>query len=60
MTPALNEVKAFSAVFNADLTFPVYKRFGFSTGVLDSFLNDPAFGSKRNSFQFTGGATYTF
>lgn len=60
VTPALNQIKAFSAVFNASLTFPVYKRFGFSTGVLDSFLNDPAFGSKRNSFQFTGGVSYTF
>lgn len=60
LTPALNQVKAFSALFNAGLTFPVYKRFSFSTGVLDAFLNDPAAGSKKNSFQFTGGVTYTF
>jgi len=59
-TPALNQVKAFSALFTAGLVFPVYKRFGFSTGVQDAFLNDPAAGSNRNSFQFTGGVTYTF
>lgn len=60
VTPALNQVKAFSALFTAGLLFPVYKHFGFSTGVLDAFLNDPAAGSNRNSFQFTGGVTYTF
>jgi hypothetical protein len=41
------------------LTFPVYKRLGFSLSALDDFLNDPAFGSKKNSFQFSAGLTYT-
>jgi hypothetical protein len=59
ITPAFNESNAYSAVASAGLLFPVYKRLGFSVGVLDNFLNDPAAGSKKNSFQFTGGVTYT-
>ncbi len=60
VTPAFNQVKAFSAIFTAGLVFPVYKRFAFTVGTVDDYLNDPAVGSKRNSFQFTGGLTYTF
>src|SRR5665213_1920145 len=36
----------------------LYKRFSLTTGILDSFLNDPPGGFKRNSFQFTTGLTY--
>ena len=60
VTPAFNQIDAFSAIFSAGLVFPVYKRFAFSVGALDDYLNDPAIGSKRNSFQFVGGLTYTF
>jgi hypothetical protein len=59
ITPAFNQSNAYSAVATANLLFPVYKRLGFSVGVLDDFLNDPAVGSKKNSFQFTAGVTYT-
>jgi hypothetical protein len=59
ITPAFNQSNAYSAVASAGLLFPVYKRLGFSVGALDDFLNDPAAGSKKNSFQFTGGVTYT-
>ncbi len=59
ITPAFNQTNAYSAVATAGLLFPVYKRLGFSVGVLDNFLNDPAAGSKKNSFQFTAGVTYT-
>jgi hypothetical protein len=59
ITPAFNQSKAYSAVATAGLLFPVYKRLGFSVGALDDFLNDPAAGSKKNSFQFTAGVTYT-
>ena len=59
VTPAFNNVNAYSAVATAGLVFPVYKRLGFSVGTLDDFLNDPAIGSKKNSFQFTAGVTYT-
>ena len=59
ITPAFNQTNAYSAEATAGLAFPVYKRFGFSLGTLDDFLNDPAAGSKKNSFQFTAGVTYT-
>jgi Protein of unknown function, DUF481 len=59
ITPAFNNTNAYSAVATAALLFPVYKRFGFSVGTLDDFLNDPAAGSKKNSFQFTAGVTYS-
>jgi len=59
ITPAFNNTNAYSAEATAGLLFPVYKRFGFTVGTLDDFLNDPAAGSKKNSFQFTAGVTYT-
>ena len=59
ITPAFNQTNAYSAVATAGLLFPVYKRLGFSVGALDDFLNDPAAGSKKNSFQFTAGVTYS-
>jgi hypothetical protein len=59
ITPAFNQTNAYSATATAALLFPVYKRLGFTIGTLDDFLNDPAAGSKKNSFQFTAGVTYT-
>ena len=59
ITPAFNQTNAWSAVGTTGLVFPVYKQFSFSVGALDDFLNDPAAGSKKNSFQFTAGVTYT-
>jgi len=59
-TPAWNDTSAYSAFASAALTFPVYHRFGFTLGALDNFLNSPPPGFKKNSFQFTVGATYSF
>ncbi len=59
ITPAFNNTNAYSAIASSSLVFPVYKRLGFSVGALDDFLNDPAAGSKKNSFQFTAGVNYT-
>jgi len=59
VTPSFNTPSAYSALATAGLTFPVYKRLGFNLSALDDFLNDPAFGSKKNSFQFSAGLTYT-
>jgi hypothetical protein len=59
ITPAFNQTNAYSAVVTAALLFPTYKNFGFTVGALDDFLNDPAIGSKKNSFQFTAGVTYS-
>jgi hypothetical protein len=57
-TPAFNNTHAFSAAFATLLTMPVYKHLSGSTGVIDTFLNDPPLGFKKNSFQFTLGLTY--
>ena len=60
ITPAWNDTSAYSAFVSAALTFPVYHRFGLTLGALDNFLNNPPPGFKKNSFQFTAGATYSF
>jgi hypothetical protein len=59
-TPAWNDTSAYSAFASAGLTFPVYHHLGVTLGALDNFLNDPPPGFKKNSFQFTLGATYSF
>jgi uncharacterized protein DUF481 len=58
-TPAWNDTNAYTASFNTLLTMPVYKHLGASTGIIDTFLNDPPPGFKKNSFQYTLGLTYT-
>ena len=60
ITPAWNNTSAYSAFASAGLTFPVYHHLGVTLGALDDFLNDPPPGFKKNSFQFTVGATYSF
>ena len=57
-TPAWNNTNAYSAAFSTLLTIPVYKRLSGSAGVIDTFLNNPPPGFKKNSFQFTLGVTY--
>jgi Protein of unknown function, DUF481 len=59
ITPSFNITNAYSALATAGLLFPTYKNLGFTVGTLDNYLNDPAAGSKKNSFQFTAGITYT-
>jgi Protein of unknown function, DUF481 len=59
-TPSWNNTKAYTAIGSAALTFPVYHRFGLTVGALDNFLNNPPTGFKKNSFQLTLGATYSF
>ena len=56
----LEQPRAYSAFASAALTFPVYRHFGLTLGALDNFLNDPPPSFKKNSFQFTAGATYAF
>ena len=60
--PAWNDLHAYSFGETNAVILPVYKRLSFSLGTVDSYLNDPAATTpptKRNSFQFTMGATYT-
>ncbi len=59
ITPSWDDTSAYSAFASAGLTFPVYHHLGLTVGALDDFLNDPPPGFKKNSFQFTLGATYS-
>lgn len=54
-----NDFTAYSAIAEAGLQLPVYKRFSLSVNALDNFLNNPAFGYKKNSFQFLTSVVYT-
>lgn len=58
-TPAWTNSRAFSSYGSLGFTLPVYKRFGFNANVIDSFLNNPPPGFKKNSIQFTTGLSYT-
>lgn len=57
--PAFNVANAYSGDGAASLVLPVYKRLGLSVSATDNFLNDPPPGSRKNSFQFITGVTYT-
>jgi hypothetical protein len=57
-TPAWNNTAAYSATGTASLALPVHKRFSLAITSLDTFLNDPPPGFKKNSFQFTTGLAY--
>ena len=59
MSPAWTNTRAYSAYGGVGITLPVYKRFGFTANLIDSFLNDPPPGFKKNSVQFTTGLSYT-
>jgi Protein of unknown function, DUF481 len=60
VTTAWNDRSAYSVFASAGLTLPVYHRLGLTLGALDNYLNDSPPGFKKNSFQFTLGATYSF
>ena len=60
--PAYNEPSAYSVAETNTLGFTAYKNFGFSLGTINTYLNNPPVSfppTKRNSFQFTMGLTYT-
>jgi hypothetical protein len=60
--PAYNNPYAYSASETDSLTMPFFKSFAFSVGTVDSYLNDPPPAippTRRNSFQFTTGITYS-
>lgn len=58
LNPTFNVTQAYSAVANAGLIFPMYKRINFSFTSTDNYIGDPPQGYQRNSFQLTAGATY--
>jgi len=54
-----NNTEAWSAIGVFGLALPVYHRLSLSVNFLDNYLNNPAFGYKKNSLQFVTGVTYT-
>jgi len=59
--PAWNNTRAYSVTEANTLAIPAYKNLALSIGTLDTYLNNPPPAipaTKRNSFQFTFGATY--
>ncbi|WP_433983740.1 DUF481 domain-containing protein [Tunturiibacter empetritectus] len=57
--PAWNDPSIYSAIFEAGLQMPTYKRLSVNLGLQDNYLSNPAFGYKDNSFQFITGVTYS-
>ena len=57
-TPAWNNTSAYFATGSVSLTLPVHKRLSMALASLDTFLNDPPPGFRKNSFQFTAALTY--
>ena len=58
LIPTWNNTNAYSGNFGALLTLPVYRRIGASAGFIDSYLNNPPPGFRKNSVQLTIGLTY--
>ncbi len=58
ITPAWNNLNAYTAAATATFTVPLTKRLLLTFGSTDAFLNDPPPGFKKNSFQLTTGITY--
>ncbi len=54
-----NITSDYSAVGSATFTMPFYKRLNLTAGTIDTFLNDPPAGFKKNSFQFSTGVSYS-
>jgi hypothetical protein len=57
--PAWNNTKAYSANGSVGLAMPVFRRLSLVLASTDNFLNDPAAGYKKNSFQFVTAAAYS-
>jgi hypothetical protein len=57
--PSWNDPSIYSAIFEAGLQMPTYKRLSVNLGLQDNYLSNPAFGYKNNSFQFITGVAYT-
>jgi hypothetical protein len=56
--PAFNNMDAYSAVAAAGLSIPAYKRISLGLNATDNYLNMPAAGYKKNSFQFVTSIVY--
>jgi hypothetical protein len=56
--PAWNDENDYSANGSIGLLMPVFKKFSLNFNTTDNFLNDPAPGYQKNSYQFVTGITY--
>ncbi len=56
--PAFNNGNAYSANASAVLAMPVFKRLSLNVSTTDNFLNNPAPGYRKNSYQFVTGVSY--
>jgi Protein of unknown function, DUF481 len=54
---AWNNANAFSASGNSSVRMDIYKKLAFSVSTIDTFLNNPQVGYKKNSFQISTGFT---
>ena len=56
--PAFNDAKYYTANAFANVAIPVYKRLTINIGALDSYVNEPPTGFKKNSFEFVTQLAY--
>lgn len=57
--PAFNDPQAYSAIGMIGLALPVYHRLSVNVSTSDTYLNEPAAGFQRNSYQFITGVSYS-
>ncbi|HEV2619439.1 MAG TPA: DUF481 domain-containing protein [Acidobacteriaceae bacterium] len=57
--PAWNNTRDYSANGSVGLAMPVFKRLSLSITTTDNFLNDPAVGYNKNSYQFVTAVSYS-
>lgn len=56
--PAFNDSKYYTANAFANFSIPVHKRLTINIGGLDSYVNEPPSGFKKNSFEFVTQLAY--
>jgi hypothetical protein len=56
--PAFNDITAYTANAYANVAIPVKKRIAITIGGIDSYINEPPLGFKKNSFEFVTQLTY--
>jgi putative salt-induced outer membrane protein YdiY len=59
VVPAWSNMHAYWMAFNTGVTMALSRRFSFSTGIIDTYLNNPPVGFQTNSFQLTAGVAYS-
>jgi hypothetical protein len=57
--PAFNDPQAYSANGMIGLALPVFHRLAVNLSTTDTYLNEPAAGFRKNSYQFITGVSYS-